>query len=168
MISQECSNIIEEAQKTYYTAAHTFEKENSLSFRLLFGNFKNKRASSLIDLNFENAIDYFFEPGQIFGFLCESKGQNFQKFYYSFILQACSEREIGNIIPGISPGAKVLVKTLNKITSNKLITVLNNMANEGKNLSQISLENYVYLNKLLNEKIRIDYFVSELNYHEKY
>ena len=50
-----------------YTIASTFEKAKSLKFELLFGEW-DKRVSKDDDVNV-NAIDYYFVPAQIFGFV---------------------------------------------------------------------------------------------------
>jgi hypothetical protein len=167
MISQQCSASLKEQQRKCYTILHTFEKKNSLSFKLLFGDYKDKIFSKTTNPIWHSAVNYVFESGQIFGFLCGSKGIDFKKFHYLFIIQACYEHEYGTIIPGISPGAKVLVKALNKINSDKLLNTLKSIVDSGVDLLNISIKDYIYLNELLNAKINADYFVNKLISYEK-
>jgi hypothetical protein len=50
-----------------------------------------------------------FYLNSIFGFGYESMGKDFEKFHHVFVLRACLAGEVGGIIPGISPGAEILL-----------------------------------------------------------
>jgi hypothetical protein len=144
------------------TIASTFEKVKSLKFELLFGDYQAKRVKSDMDAEITHAVDYFFLPGQIFGFACESHGKDFQKFSHVFILRACLPGDLGSIIPGVSPGAEILVKTLIHASSFRLRALLDMLKKSNIELSQMSDLNYRKLNYLLETKMSTDYFVGEL------
>ncbi|OPZ24133.1 MAG: hypothetical protein BWZ03_00292 [bacterium ADurb.BinA186] len=134
----------------------------SLKFELLFGDFQAKKIKADMGDEIIHAVDYFFLPGQIFGFACESQGKDFQKFSHVFILRACLPGDLGSIIPGISPGAEILVKTLIHASSLRLRTLLETLKKSNIELPHIPDLNYRKLNYLLETKMSTDYFVGEL------
>jgi hypothetical protein len=144
------------------TSASTFDKAKSLRFELLFGFYQNKVSRRYSDESIVNAFDYIFLPSTLFGFSCESMGQDFKKFHYAFVLRSCAPGESGGIISGISPGAKILVKTLTSAASLKLKTILKKLKQNKINLSSIPVSYYLQLNRLLDTKSNTDFFVGEL------
>lgn len=143
------------------TTASIFEKANSIKFELLFGAYKSKTSVSYNE-DIINAYDYFFTPGQIFGFSYESTGVDYQKIHHAFILRACAPGEIGHSIFGISPGAKVLVSALTNATSLRLKSVITKIENNNIALPNIDVSKFEKLNTLLSVKIGTDYFLGEL------
>jgi hypothetical protein len=145
------------------TTASAFEKPKSLRFELLFGEYQNKiPAKNSGDKNIINAFDYIFLPGSIFGFSYESMGKDFEKFHHLFVLRACLAGEVGGIIPGISPGAEILLQTSSNLASINFRKILQKLEKNKINLSKLSAPNYRRLNRLLDVKISADFFVGEL------
>jgi hypothetical protein len=144
-----------------FTIASIFEKEKSLKFELLFGNFCKKicrdGSSDVI-----NAVDYYFGSGEIFGFSCQSYGAEFRNFHHVFVLRACAIGESGHIIAGITPGARILVRTLTDAASLRLKTILQKLRKNDVELSNLSDWHYRRLNSLLETKSGTDFFVSEI------
>lgn len=144
------------------TIASIFEKEKSLKFELLFGDFFQKQSRQVDDGKIANALDYYFLPGKIFGFAYESYGNDYQRFHYAFILRACSAGQMGNIISGIVPGAEVLVRTLTGASSLRLRSFLKVIQKNNIEASLIDENHYRRLNHLLDVKMNIDYLAGEL------
>lgn len=144
-----------------YTIASTFEKAKSLKFELLFGDWK-KRVGKDGDTNMVNAVDYYFLPSQIFGFMCHSYGSGFKHFHHAFVVRACAPCEIGAAITGIVPGAEILVATSTSVATSRLISLISILKNNKVEPTQISVKHYRKLHYLLNEKLKTDYFVGEL------
>jgi hypothetical protein len=151
-----------ELTKISYTVASSFEKKNSLSFQLLFGEPAVKRPARQILPSTAGALDNYFVPGQIFGFRCRSMGKDFEKFDYALVLRACDFGERGTIVPGITPGAHVLVQTLTNTSLLRFISTLKKLLSNGINLANICDDKYLYLNHLLSMKIDTNFFVGEL------
>ena len=150
------------SSSTNCTTASAFEKPNSIRFEILFGDYQKKLPSKHSDKCFINAFDYKFTPNQIFGFAYESTGQDFQKFHHAFVLMACSPGEVGNIIPGIYPGAKILISALSKTAALRLKKILEILQKNSVILSDISISKYRNLNRLLDIKNNVDFWVGEL------
>lgn len=144
------------------TAASTFVKPNSLKFELLFGDYCRKIARDGNGQEIVQAVDYHFTPGQIFGFAYESFGADFKKFHHGFVLRACRGGEVGCMVPGINPGAEILVKTLSSAATLRLKSTLHKIAENGLDLTQIDGKKYRYLNHLLETKSKADFFVGEI------
>lgn len=144
------------------TTASTFEKPKSLKFELLFGDYCGNRTPATNDANIVNAVDYFFAPGQLFGFVYESFGIDYKKMHHAFVLRACFPGERGNSVIGISPGAEIIVKVLSDAGSKRLRTVLNKLEKNKIDLSLLSVSYYQRLNDLIEIKTDLNYFVSEL------
>lgn len=145
-----------------YTLASTFEKKNSLSFSLLFGNPHIARPALNPESSLPNAMEYLFLPGQIFGLEYRSNGRDFQKFHHVLVLRSCSAYEPGTIVPGVYPGAKVLVQALTNTVLLNLISVFKKIQSSGICLTKIDEKKYNYLNQLLSMKMRTDFFIGEL------
>src|SRR5580698_9954402 len=107
------------------TTASTFLKPQSLRFELLFGDYQEKMPQRHSDENIINAFDYIFSKDKIFGFGYESLGTDFKKLNHTFVLKSCSAGEVGCIIPGISPGAQILIRALTGASSMRLKAILN-------------------------------------------
>lgn len=161
MISRDDSIEAETSVIKNCTTASTLIKPNSLKFELLFGDYYRKIETNTDDSEISQACDYYFLPGQIFGFTCESFGKDFKKFHYGFVLRACEPNEIGCVIPGINPGAEILAKTLNSVATDRLRKILRQFA-DNIDLLELSTEKYRYLNHLLETKSNTDFFVGEL------
>ena len=145
------------------TTASAFEKQKSLKFELLFGEYQNKiTAKKYDDESIINAFDYTFLPNSIFGFGYESMGKDFEKFHHVFVLRACLAGEMGGIIPGISPGAEILLQTSSYVASINLRKIFQKLEKNKINLSKLPAQNYRRLNKLLDVKMSTDFFVGEL------
>jgi len=144
------------------TIASTFEKPNSLKFEILFGDYKSRLVRESGNNEIINAVDYFFSPGAIFGFACQSFGIDFLSFHHVFILRACLPGEIGSIITGVSPGAEILVKTLTAASSMRLRSILVMLQKKNIDLSKLLNHHYRKINYLLEAKINASYFVGEL------
>ena len=144
------------------TAASTFEKPKSLKFELLFGECEKKNHKDSNDNGIVNAVDYLFLPNSIFGFSIESFGADYQRFHYVFIVRACLPGEMGSVVPGISPGAEILVKTLTSAASERLKNIIKKLVENRINLLLIDLSYYIQLNRILETKMSTDYFVGEL------
>jgi len=153
--------------ETLYTLASTFEKKNSLSFRLLFGKSHITRSSLETNSIFTNAQEHLFLPGQIFGLEYQSTGQDFQKFHHILVLRSCGEGESGTIVPGVSPGAEVLIQALTKVAVLNLISVFKKIQLSGVCLSGVKSDKYKYLNQIISIKMRPDFFIGELIEEEK-
>lgn len=144
------------------TTASSFEKPNSLKFELLFGDYCEKRAVSQDDKDIVEAHDYLFLPGQIFGFAYESAGTDFKKFHHAFVVRSSLPGETGNVVPGIFPGAEILVKTMSSAATERLKSILQTLSNNSVILTALSVSQYGYLNHLLEIKFNTDFFVGEL------
>jgi hypothetical protein len=144
------------------TTVSTFRKSNSLKFELLFGEHYQQVEKNREDKNIAQNIDYLFLPGQILGFFYESSGIDFKKIHHAFIMRSCWPGEVGNVVPGIYPGAEILVKTLSSAGAIKLKFILQKLANNGVNLALLSPDKYRHLNDLLEAKLNTDYFVGEI------
>lgn len=167
MISSLSSNNDMWRAETLYTLASTFEKKNSLSFNLLFGNPRITRPVLNSESSLPNAMEYLFLPGQIFGLEYRSTGRDFQKFHHILVLRSCGDNEPGAIVPGVYPGAQVLVQaSTNKVLLN-LISVFKKIQLSGICLTKIDVKKYEYLNKLLSMKMRTDFFTGELIEQQK-
>jgi hypothetical protein len=150
------------------TTVSTFLKLNSLKFELIFGDYYQKIKKNSEDQNIVPHIDYLFLPGQILGFSYESLGADFKKMHHAFVVRACLPGEVGNVVPGICPGAEVLVKTLSSAGVIKLKSILQKLANNGVNLASITHDRYRYLNYLLEKKSNADFFLGELTGKKSY
>ncbi len=162
MISSYSSESPEPSGVINCTTASTFEKSKSLKFELLFGDYYRKAISRRNEQSIVNAFDYMFAPNEIFGFAYESSGLDFKKFHHAFVLRACMPGESGNIIPGISPGAEIVAKTLSEAGTNRLKTVLYKLVKNKIILSKLPISYYRRLNDLLETKITTDFLVGEL------
>jgi hypothetical protein len=162
MFSPSRSNNDIQREKQLYTLVSTFEKKNSLSFKLLFGTPEITRPTEAIDPQWENALEHLFLPGQVFGLELKSNGKDYQKFHYALVLRSCGEGECGTVVPGIMPGAEVLIQTTNDTAIKNLNSVLNKILLSGLNLTQISPEKFRRLNNLLLLKMVTNFFVGEL------
>lgn len=163
MISSYCSENPESGGGENCTTASAFEKPKSLRFELLFGEYQKKiSAKNNSDENIINAFNYVFLPGSIFGFGYESLGRDFEKFHHLFVLKACLAGEMGGIIHGISPGAEILLQTSSNLASINFRKILQKLEKNKINLSKLSAPNYRRLNRLLDVKISVDFFVGEL------
>ena len=140
----------------------TFEKKNSLSVKLLFGNPEITRPVEHVEHQWANAYEHFFLPRQIFGIELESKGADYQKFHYALVLQACDEGKEGVVVPGITPGAKVLVKTTKNTATKRFIKILNKILIKNLDLTKIEPENFHKLNDLLLLNMAPNFFIGEL------
>lgn len=149
-------------ENVLYTVASTFEKKNSLGFRLIFGKPAISRPALHVEPSCSNAMEHFFSPGQIFGLELLSRGKDFKKFHHVLVLRSCKDGECGVVVPGVNPGAEVLVQAMNNSLSLNLICNLNIMHSKNIDLTKISTESYQYLNKLLYLKISADFFIGEL------
>jgi len=109
-----------------------------------------------------NALEHLFLPKQIFGIELESKGKEYQKFHYALILQSCGEGEQGTLIPGINPGAHVLVQAKTHATSKKLFETINNISRYGLDLTLIEPEKLYKLNDLVSLNMKPSFFIGEL------
>jgi len=67
MTSSRFSNNDTQREKELYTLVSTFEKKNSLTYKLLFGNPETTRPTESMDLLWQNAYEHLFLPKQIFG-----------------------------------------------------------------------------------------------------
>lgn len=160
------NNDIQQAE-TLYTLASTFEKKNSLSFNLLFGCPKITRQVLNFESSLLNATEHLFLPGQIFGLEYRSAGRDFQKFHHVLVLRSCREGEPGTIVPGVNPGAQVLVQASTNTVLLNLISVFKKIQSFGICLTKIDSKKYEYLNQLLSMKMRTDFFTGELIEHAK-
>ena len=142
MVSSRSSNDGTQREDELYTLVSTFEKKNSLSFKLLFGTPKIRRPAQSIDRQWENACEHLFLPKQIFGIELVSKGKDYQKFHYALVLRSCDEGERGTIVPGITPGAEVLIQTTNDTATKNLKSTLNKILLCGLDLTQIDPEKF--------------------------
>ncbi|OPZ24114.1 MAG: hypothetical protein BWZ03_00295 [bacterium ADurb.BinA186] len=145
-----------------YTLASTFEKKNSLSFNLLFGCPKITRPVLNSESSLPNVTEHLFLPGQIFGLEYRSTGRDFQKFHHILVLRSCTENILGTMIPGVSPGAEVLVQASTNTVLLNLISVFKKIQSFGICLTKIDSKKYEYLNQLLSMKMRTDFFTGEL------
>lgn len=148
--------------ETLYTLASTFEKKNSLSFNLLFGSPKITRPVLNSQFSLTNATEHLFLPGQIFGLEYRSTGRDFQKFHYILVLRSCTGNDLGTMVPGVSPGAEILVQALTNTVLLNLISVFKKIQSFGICLTKIDSKKYEYLNQLLSLKMRTDFFIGEL------
>jgi hypothetical protein len=162
MISSEDSSSYIQSETQHYTVVSTFEKKNSLSIKLIFGKAEITRSAACIFEDATNALEHLFLPKQIFGIELESKGKEYQKFHYVLVVQSCDEGERGTVIPGISPGARVLIQTKNNVTSKKLYEALNTISRSGVDLTLIDPEKFHKLQDLLSLKIKPNFFIGEL------
>ena len=144
------------------TTASTFEKEKSLKFELLFGEYFSKSERVDAGVNVRRAVDYYFSSGKIFGFACESFGVDYQRFHHGFVLRACTAAQVGNIISGISPGAEVLVKTLSAVSSMRLKAFIKALQKNSIEPPHIGEDDYRKLNYLLDVKMSTDYLLGEI------
>jgi hypothetical protein len=109
-----------------------------------------------------NAFDYIFSQDEVFGFSYESTGTDFKKLNHTFVLRSCSAGEVGSIIPGISPGAQILIKALTGASSMRLKAILNKLQQNKIDLSKLSVLHYHRLNHLLETQSNTDFLVGEL------
>lgn len=144
------------------TTASTFMKPNSLKFELLFGDYCRKIAIDSDSQQITHAFDYHFLPGKVFGFSYESFGADFKKLHHGFVLRACGPGGMVSVVPGISPGAEILVKTLSGASTLRLKSTLQKLVESGLHLSQIDDRKYQYLNYLLETRSKVDFFVGKL------
>jgi hypothetical protein len=144
------------------TTASTFEKTNSLKFELLFGDYLKKTPKADVGDGVINAFDYIFAPDQIFGFAYESFGVDFKKFHHAFVLRTCGPGEIGGVIPGILPGAEILVSTVTAAASSNLRNILQILRASDIKLINLPPSQYRHLNYLLAIRCNIDFFVAEM------
>ncbi len=156
MISSVGSNNNIPRTDLFYTLVSTFEKANSLSFKLLFGQPRVTRMAP------DGGQENLFRAGQIFGLECRSTGKEFQKFHHILVLRACDAGEGATVVPGVNPGAEVLVETLTNKVSLSLISIFKKLELHKINLEKISQEKYYYLNQLLLSNMKTDFFVGEL------
>lgn len=144
------------------TVASTFVKQNSLKFELLFGDYCRNLPMVPEDKAIIEAVDYQFLPGQIFGFAYESFGVDFKKFHHGFVLRACRGGEVGCMVPGINPGAEILVKTFGGVMTNRFKEILQVLAQNQVDLTAITGSQYRRLNDLLETKSSTVFLVGEL------
>jgi hypothetical protein len=162
MISSRYSNNDIQREKELYTLVSTFEKKNSLSYKLLFGTPEITRPTESLELPWENAFEHLFLPQQIFGIELKSQGKDYQKFHYALVVRSCGEGERGTIVPGIIPGAEVLIQTTNYTATKNLKIALNKILLCGLDLTKIAPEKFRQLNNLLLLKMTQKFFVGEL------
>lgn len=146
----------------FYTIASTFEKPRSLKFELLFGSHKKRVQLNYSENRVMNAFDYIFSSNEIFGFHYKSTGLDFKKFHHAFILRTCNKGEKGSTVPGISPGAEILVKATTKEKVKKLEMILDKLLSNKINLSKISIHEYKKLNYLFDINSDANYWVGEI------
>lgn len=144
------------------TTASCFERAKSLRFELLFGCYKKRVSQTYSDENIIDAFDYLFLPNDIFGFSYSSTGQDYKKFHHMFILRSCFPGERGSLIPGISPGAEILVKALTISAINQLRGILGDISKNKIDFSKIEASQYKKLNNLLDISAKTNYFVGEM------
>lgn len=162
MISSMPSNNDMPRAETLYTLASTFEKKNSLTFSLLFGNPYRSRAIASSESSMPNAVEYLFSPGQIFGLEYRSTGRDFQKFHHILVLRSCCAGELGTIVPGVNPGAEVLLQALTNTVLINLIYTFKKIQSLGICLTTIEGDKFKYLNQLLLMKMKTNFFIGEL------
>lgn len=144
------------------TTASIFEKPNSIKFEILFGHYQQKTPLISNDPGLINTFEYLLLPNEIFGFAYESTGNDYKKFHHAFVLRACAPGEKGHAIFGIYPGAEILVNALTNATSMRLRSTLKTIEKHGLNLSNISAHKYQQLNRILDTKSSLEYFIGEL------
>jgi hypothetical protein len=154
-------------EKALYTLASTFEKKNCLSLKLLFGDPQITRPAQMLEPSFTNAWEHLFLPGQIFGIEWKSNGTEFEKFHHLFVLKACGEGEVGVVVPGVTPGAEVLINTSNNINSQRLMSAFKKLQSSGVKLTDIDVEKCRYLNDLIMLKMNADFLVGAIIEHAK-
>ncbi len=161
MISNGGSNETVKSVIKNCTIVSTFEKPNSLKFELIFGNYFDRISNEIDDKNIWNSFDYCFLPGQIFGFSYESLGTDYKKLNHAFVARSCFPGNSGSIIPGINPGAEILVKTLRGSDTLKLRSILQKFIKNGVDLSALPAARYRHLNSLLETNSSTDFFIGE-------
>jgi len=147
-----------QGQEQNCTTVSTFEKPSSLRFSLLFGSYEKKHLKDLSASGIKNAFEYLFLPGKIFGISCESSGQDYKKFNLAFVLRACASGENGTEVPGVMPGAEVLLKTLTKASSVKMVSIIKKIQLNGLDPSTLDASTYRYLDRLILLKMKTDFF----------
>lgn len=145
-----------------YTIASTLRKPNSLIVELLFGNYREKRIKTLLNHDLVDQVDYVFEPDEIFGFAYKSTGSDYKKLHQCFILRALKPNEEGAVVPGILPGAEILLCTTGATSSQRFRDILRRLLKSGIDPVGLGHEGYAYLHRLLEAKMPTDYFIYEL------
>lgn len=119
------------------------------------------KTSSMHPVDF---YEHYFQPGDIFGMEMISNGKEYRHCHQIFILKACSEGEVGQIVPGVKPGAEVLLHTSKKLFSLKFLLCFNRIAKLNHGIGVLSDKKIKYLNTLINTKINHSYFLESLLY----
>lgn len=144
------------------TTASAFEKPNSIKFEILFGRYQQKIPLRCNDSGLVNGFEYLFLPNDIFGFAYESTGKDYKKLHHAFVLRACAPGEKGHAIFGIFPGAETIVSALRNATALRLKSTLKTLHGNGLDLSKISISKYQQLNRFIDAKGSLKYFIGEL------
>lgn len=147
--------------KILYTVASTFEKQNSISAKLLLGTPAFSRESVT---NSFISQQHFFKAEDIFALEWISYGKEYQKFHYVFLLRAGAENSRVGDIPGVKPGAEVLIYTQNKQSSLRFSLWLKRISQSGNPLLGFSRFNILNLKFILDAKMKSNYFVENLLY----
>lgn len=145
-----------------YTIASTLRKPNSLVVELLFGVYREKRIKTEPNQDVVDHIDYVFAPGEIFGFAYKSLGSDYKALNQCFVVQTLKPDERGSIIPGISPGAEILLSATGATTSQRFRVILQLLQKMGVDPLALEATQYAHLHRLLEAKLSTDYFVTEL------
>jgi hypothetical protein len=152
---------------TNFTTVSTLEIPKSFKSELLFGCYEKKVSKEHSEQYVGKAFDYIFSSNQIFGISYESTGQNFKKFHYTFVLRTCVPGDEGHIIPGIFPGAEILIKAVGSTQSLNLKNTLSEMNKNGINLTEMNQKNYKFIGEILQAKLKRSFFLNELIYDQK-
>jgi hypothetical protein len=129
---------------------------------LLFGDPREKRIKTGCTNDLIDEIDYVFGPGQVFSFAYKSLGLDYKKLHQCFVLRALKPNDEGSIIPGINPGAEILLCTTGATSSQRFREILQKLQKAGIDPVGLDPERYSYLYRLLEAKMPTDYFVFEL------
>lgn len=144
-----------------YTIASTLRKPNSLLVELLFGDYREKRIKAAQG-DIVDHIDYVFAPGEIFGFAYKSLGADYKALHQCFVVQTLKPDEHGSVIPGINPGAEILLSTTGATSSQRFRATLQQLQKSGVDPLALEATQYAHLHRLLEAKLSTDYFVTEL------
>lgn len=128
---------------------------------LLFGDYREKRIKTA-QSDIVDQIDYVFAPGEIFGFAYKSLGADYKALHQCFVLRALEPNGEGGIIPGISPGADILLSTTGATSSQRFRTILQQLQKSGVDPLALEATQYAHLHRLIDAKLSADYFVTEL------
>ena len=134
--------------QTVFTSVNYYNKKN---YSLFFGDYKQKEK-----LRYEAGVcqinNYYFDEGDIFAIDLWERGKYGTSSWNFYILKCSSPNIKQNLVKNVQPSAIILLSAKTPHYAKKIISILNNLKREGKDLSSLSEDSFRRLGITLRER----------------